>query len=144
MKQKDIDEIRAFNRFYTVVIGLIDKHLLKSEFTLPEVRVMFEIYHGENVTASDLTASLQMDKGYLSRILKQFEKKKLIKKTASNSDKRSSFLELTSAGKKEFEVLNQASNDQIQDILRHLSDEECRRLVADMKNIRRILNKLEA
>jgi len=79
MKSQFIKEIRAFNRFYTNIIGLLDKHILNSNYSLPEVRIMFELYHNAGLTASDITSLIDIDKGYLSRILKDFQKNKLIK-----------------------------------------------------------------
>jgi hypothetical protein len=66
MKEKSIAEIRPFNRFYTTIIGLMDQHILNSRYSLPEVRILYD--HCVNATASDIMASLNIDKGYLSRI----------------------------------------------------------------------------
>ena len=143
MKQNQIDEIRSFNRFYTIIIGLLDKYLLNSSFTLPEVRILYELYHNEGMTSSDIISLLHVDKGYLSRMLKQFEKKKMITKVRSNNDKRSTHLKLTELGKKEFEVLNQASNDQVAEILKQLSNGERNQLIENMKSIKSILAKIE-
>ena len=75
MEQKYIDEFRSFNRLYTIIIGVLDKYFLDSHLTLKEGRILFELYHNEKIKANDITSSLHMDKGYLSRILKQLEKK---------------------------------------------------------------------
>lgn len=66
--------IRQFNRYYTKVLGLLDKHLLDSEFSLSEVRVLYEIGQSEECKASMLIEQLGLDPGYLSRMLKRFEK----------------------------------------------------------------------
>jgi DNA-binding MarR family transcriptional regulator len=141
MIQKDIDEIRAFNRFYTSIIDLLDNHILNSHYSLPEVRIMYELYHHKSLTASNIITVLHLDKGYLSRILKQFEKKKLVAKTRSENDGRSVGISLTNLGTKEFEKLNTASNDQILNILSLLTQEETRDLLHHMKEIRDILQK---
>ena len=141
MREKHIADIRAFNRFYTDIIGLLDKYILNSRYSLPEVRIMYELYHHENLTASDLIASLQIDKGYLSRVLQQFVKKKLVSKKQSAADGRAAHLSLTKTGKKEFEVLNHAASDQISEILETLSDEDCHKLIRNMGEIREILSK---
>ena len=143
MNQKQIDEIRSFNRFYTIIIGLLDRYILSNRFTLTEVRILFELYHKDEMTASDLISYLHVDKGYLSRILKQLEKKKLITKTRSRNDKRSSHLTLTQLGKSEFMILNQAANDQIIGILNQLSDDECTQLTNNMRAIKNILIKVQ-
>lgn len=143
MKQKHINEIRAFNRFYTIIIGLLDRHILDSQFTLPEARVLFELNRNNNITASEIITSLHMDKGYLSRMLKQFEKKKMIFKVRSESDRRITHIRLTQSGKEQFEKLDKASNDQIAGLLKQLSSKECELLIKNMNSIESILNKVE-
>ncbi|WP_103865097.1 MarR family winged helix-turn-helix transcriptional regulator [Aquimarina sp. I32.4] len=121
MNKKNINEIRKFNRFYTKIIGLLDTHILNSKYSLPEGRVMFEIYHNPGFTASDIIQLLDIDKGYLSRILKRFESQKLIIKTVSLTDKRVFTLKITKLGEKEFLKLNQSSEDQLETVYTHLS-----------------------
>ena len=74
---KKIDEqvelIRTFNRFYTKQIGLLDEGLLNSKYTLTEVRVLYELGHVDGLTATDIKKQLELDSGYLSRLLKKFE-----------------------------------------------------------------------
>lgn len=141
MKEKHVREIRAFNRFYTGIIGLLDKYIYNSRYSLPEVRILYEIYHQENITATDIIAELRIDKGYLSRVLQQFEKKKLVAKKRSRSDGRAAYLVLTAAGRKEFESLDDAASTQIMEILEKLSDKECSALVEHMTALRQILSK---
>jgi DNA-binding MarR family transcriptional regulator len=139
MREKHIAEVRAFNRFYTGIIGLLDRHILNSRYSLPEVRVLYELYHHENTTASEIISSLQMDKGYLSRILQQFAKKKLLAKKISAADGRAVHLVLTPTGKKEFENLNRESDKQIQEILEKLPPADCEKLIIHMAEIRSLL-----
>jgi DNA-binding MarR family transcriptional regulator len=141
MAQKDIDSVRAFNRFYTRIIGLLDNHILNSNYSLPEVRIMYELYHGKSLTASEIIDLLHLDKGYLSRILKQFERKKLVSKIWSKNDGRSALISLTPSGTKEFEKLNTTSNEQIAHILSLLTKEETVNLISRMQEIKTILEK---
>jgi DNA-binding MarR family transcriptional regulator len=141
MKEKSITTIRDFNRFYTRIIGLLDQYILNSRYSLPEVRVLYELYQQENLTAGDIVTFIGIDKGYLSRILRQFENKKLILKKRSDKDGRSTQLSLTRAGVVEFELLNKASHDQIRKILDGLTGEECDKLVRNMAEIKMILSK---
>lgn len=141
MKPELVRQVRAFNRFYTNVIGLLDKQILNSEYSLPEVRIMFELYYNSKLTASDIIALIDIDKGYLSRILKKFEKNKLIYKAESEADRRTVFLQLSAKGKKEFEVLNKASDQQIENLLKTLSDKECHELTQRMSEIQKLLTK---
>jgi DNA-binding MarR family transcriptional regulator len=139
MDKKSIAEFRSFNRFYTSVIGLLDKHILHSNYTLAEVRIMYEIYHGKNQTASNLIQSLSIDKGYLSRVLRQFEKRKFIVRQRSSADTRINFLHLTPEGKKEFELLDRASDDQVKSIAKKLSKKDLAILLESMAQVKRIL-----
>ncbi|MFI5129587.1 MAG: MarR family winged helix-turn-helix transcriptional regulator [Chitinophagales bacterium] len=141
MQKKHVADIRAFNRFYTGVLGLLDQHILDSRYSLPEVRVLYELYHSVNLTASEIIAILRIDKGYLSRMLLQFQKKKLVSKKWSARDGRAAHLSLTEKGRNEFEALNEASNRQIKDILERLTEDDCNILVGHMTGIRTILSK---
>lgn len=143
MHQKDIDEMRAFNRFYTSLIGLLNTHILNSEYSLSEARILFELYHNSGMTASDIIALIHIDKGYLSRILKHFELKKLIVKKRSSADKRSVYLNLTSKGKKELEILSRASDVQITKILSQLTDDECEQLISNLREVKGALEKVK-
>ena len=142
MKATHIAEMRAFNRFYTGIIGVLNEHILDSQFSLPEVRVLFELYHNGAMSASDLISLLHIDKGYLSRLLKQFEKKKLVRRKQSKEDARSSLVELTEFGKKEFEKLNKVQDARIITILNQLSAKECRKLLLHMNSVKSILSKV--
>ncbi len=139
MNNKPIEEFRSFNRFYTAVIGLLDNHILNSNYTLVEARIMYELYHGKNQTASDLIHSLSIDKGYLSRVLRQFEKRKFINRQRSSEDTRVIFLNLTAEGKKEFQQLDKASNDQVKSILKEIPEKDLAVLLDSMAEIKRIL-----
>ena len=141
MRSLLVKDVRAFNRFYTNIIGLLDNHILNSNYSLPQARIMFELYHNSGLTASDIIALVDMDKGYLSRILKKFEKNKLIDKVSSATDKRSAFLQLSAKGKKEFEALNKASDKQVEMLFKNLSDKECDELVKKMSEIQKLFNK---
>lgn len=142
MKVTHIAEMRAFNRFYTGIIGVLNEHILDSRFSLPEVRVLYELYHNGALSASDIISLLHIDKGYLSRLLKQFEKKKLVRRKQSKEDARSSLVELTTAGRMEFEILNRISDDRISLILKQLSTKECRKLLLHMNSVKSILSKV--
>jgi DNA-binding MarR family transcriptional regulator len=139
MNNKSVQAFRAFNRFYTAVIGLLDKHILQSDYTLAEVRIMYELYHGSDQTASDIIDKLSIDKGYLSRVLLQFEKRKIVSRKRSENDTRVIFINLTHDGRKEFEALNKASDEQVRAILKDLSKKDLELLFSSMDDIKRIL-----
>ncbi len=139
MEQKTINAIRSFNRFYTNIIGLLDRHLLHSTFSLPEARVLYELHHREGLLAGDIVSALKMDKSYLSRMLDQFNRKKLITRSRSVTDARALVIFLTAKGKREAEALSRASNQQIADILAGLPEKQTEQLVYHMQEIQKIL-----
>jgi len=132
--------VRRFNRFYTRQIGLLQEKFLHSAFSLTEMRVLYELAHTPDLTATDLSRALGLDGGYTSRILRKFEERGLIRRTASEQDARSSHLELTAKGRKTFEPLNGASDDQVQTTLAALADTDQNKLVHAMSTIEQVLD----
>ncbi|MBD0333676.1 MAG: winged helix-turn-helix transcriptional regulator [Chitinophagaceae bacterium] len=139
MEDRHIQQIRAFNRFYTPIIGLLDKYILHSSYTLPEVRIMYEVFHDDGITATELVARLGIDKGYLSKMILQLENRKLLSKKPCPDDGRSVRLSLTGAGRKEFVVLNKAASDEVREMLAGLSNDECDKLISNMLQIKKML-----
>lgn len=139
MNLEQIKKIRSFNRFYTNTLGLLDKHLLNSQYTLTEVRIMFEIYNGNQITAKELTTILKFDKGYLSRVLTKLSKLNLIIKNVSDKDKRHSYLKLSKKGIIEFKKLNDASTSQVSMIIKNLENDKLKELIKHMVSIEQIL-----
>ena len=139
MNLEQINQIRDFNRFYARLIGLLDKTYLNSAYSLAEVRVLHEIYHHDEITANDILATLQIDKGYLSRILKSFEKKKMVLKKRSTEDGRALKLTLTALGETELLMIDQAASTQVNLTFSDLSEDEFEILIASMRTIKEIL-----
>ncbi|MBP1763230.1 MAG: transcriptional regulator, MarR family with acetyltransferase activity [Firmicutes bacterium] len=140
-KDKRVSEIRNFNRFYTNVIGLVNQTILDSPYSLAEARVLLEINSATQCTASDLTKQLQIDPGYLSRIISRFTRDKLVVKSQSSSDGRAQLLSLTDKGKHIIHQLYDDSTVQVNKILEKLTDEEQQKLIDHMVAIRDILEK---
>ena len=139
MNLEQINQIRDFNRFYARLIGLLDKTYLNSAYSLAEVRALHEIYHHDEITANDILATLQIDKGYLSRILKSFEKKKMVLKKRSTEDGRALKLTLTALGETELLMIDQAASTQVNLTFSDLSADEFEILIASMRTIKEIL-----
>ena len=139
MKKKVIPGIRAFNRWYTDQIGLLDQHLLDSDWSLVEARLIFEIHAGQPIQASKLIGVLSIDKGYLSRLLKKLEKEKVITKRRSPGDARAFLLSLTERGMREFAALNKASDEQIGRMLEPLSEVQRGELLGHMEAVNHLL-----
>ena len=127
--------VRRFNRFYTRHIGVLRKGYLDSPYSLGEMRVLYEIAHGDAPTASDVARALDLDAGYLSRVLRNFEKKGLISRKTSATDARQSHLCLAKRGEKVYAPLESRSQEQTAGMLGKLTPAQQAQLVAAMSEI---------
>jgi DNA-binding MarR family transcriptional regulator/GNAT superfamily N-acetyltransferase len=134
-----IQAMRQFNRFYTRRIGLLDEGHLNSQFSLTEVRVLYEIAHLQNPTATEIAKDLSLDAGYLSRILRSFSKQGMIRRIPSKEDARQSFLSLTEQGRKIFAKLNSEAGEEIRKLLEGMPRVEHGRLISAMSTIETLL-----
>src|SRR5262245_28427865 len=118
--QERIAAVRRFNRFYTQRIGVLQGAWLDSPFSLTEARVLYELKQRSGTTATEIARELGLDAGYLSRILRRFQKLRLIRKELSSADARQSFLTLTEHGRKAFAPLETRSNRDVAAMLAKL------------------------
>ena len=133
--------IREFNRFYTNIIGVVNQKILESPYSLSEVRVLYEIRHTPLCTARKIKNSIQIDEGYLSRIIEKFVNSNLVKKVQSGDDGRLFVLSLTPKGNKLFNRLNESSDSSIEALVNKLTDHEMQEVITMLDGIRRILSK---
>lgn len=134
-----VKALRAFNRFYTQRIGVLSPYL-GSEFSLTEVRILYELAHhpadaGQALTATVLARALELDMGYLSRILRRFEARKWVRRAPSSKDARQSLLTLTAAGHKVFAPLQQRSRDEAARLLNSVPSTQQSRVIDAMQTI---------
>jgi DNA-binding MarR family transcriptional regulator/N-acetylglutamate synthase-like GNAT family acetyltransferase len=134
-----VAEIRRFNRFYTQKIGALHGGLLGSLFSLTEARLLYELAHHDGLTAARLGKELGLDPGYLSRLLRGFERRGLLRRTPSVADRRQSLLSLTEQGRVAYAPLDAGSREEVCRWLRDLTADERSRLVAAMRAIERLL-----
>jgi DNA-binding MarR family transcriptional regulator/GNAT superfamily N-acetyltransferase len=134
-----VEAVRRFNRFYTKQIGALHEGLLQSPFSLTEVRVLYELAHRENITASELAKDLGLDAGYLSRILRRFEYCGFLDRTPSQTDGRRSHLRLTQQGQDAFAPLDQRSHDEVAAMLGKLSATKQNRLLDAIRTMEEVL-----
>ncbi|WP_316173461.1 MULTISPECIES: helix-turn-helix domain-containing GNAT family N-acetyltransferase [unclassified Bradyrhizobium] len=134
-----VSAVRAFNRFYTKKLGVLDQHLLKSPFSLSEARVLYELAQGEGLSAKEIAATLDLDPGYLSRIVQSFDEKGLIIRTPLPSDRRQQALGLTAKGRQSFAKLDRSSQSEIAAMLDELTGRDRDRLVQAMATIEDVL-----
>ncbi len=144
MEKSIINNVRAFNRYYTNLIGVLDQGYLETEYTLTEARILFEISPKGKIDTSDIIDVLLIDKSYLSRVLKKFEKNNLITKSKSGKDARASQISLTQKGLNELGMLNTLANKKLEDQLKDLPSTDKKQLVRHMKAIIGLLNKSAA
>ncbi len=138
--QQRIEAVRRFNRFYTRQIGVLREGLLGSPFSLVEARIIYEMAQHGQTTATRLCRELGLDGGYLSRILRRFQKAGLIDKRRSETDGRQSLLRLTESGQEAFAALDSRSRHEIGALLGELSHEDQYRLVGAMHTVEILLD----
>jgi len=136
---RNISAVRGFNRFYTRQIGVLHEGLLQSPFSLTEARVLYEIANRPKSTATGLCQDLGLDPGYLSRILSEFARQGLIRRSASASDRRQSHLALTAKGKKIFAALDERQREEIAALLHPIPSAGQSQLVKAMQSIESLL-----
>lgn len=134
-----VDAVRGFNRFYTRQLGLLDHGLLGSEFTLTESRILYELAHRGECTASDIALELGIDAGYLSRVLKKFSRRGFLTRKRSRADARRTRLELSRAGRAAFAPLDRAARAQIEALLAAVAPARRAALLAAMRTVHRLL-----
>jgi DNA-binding MarR family transcriptional regulator/GNAT superfamily N-acetyltransferase len=134
-----IAAVRGFNRFYTRQIGVLRKTFLDSPYSLGEARVLYEIAGGRSSTATEIGRALDLDAGYLSRVLRNFEKRGLIRRKVSARDARQSHLTLTTRGRAAYAPLERRSQHDTGAMLGKLASAEQARLIAAMNTIETLL-----
>jgi DNA-binding MarR family transcriptional regulator/GNAT superfamily N-acetyltransferase len=134
-----IAAVRAFTRFYTNVIGVLREGLLRTPYSLTEARVVFELAQREATEVIELRRTLDIDAGYLSRILSRFETDGLVTRARSAGDARRQVIRLTRQGRTVFRTLDSRSAQEVRELLSALSDLDQRRLLGAMTTIRELL-----
>jgi DNA-binding MarR family transcriptional regulator/GNAT superfamily N-acetyltransferase len=135
-----VDAVRAFNRFYTGRIGVLEEGYLESPFSLVQARVLYELAHRSQPTATEIARDLGLDTGYLSRILRGFERAGLLEKRPSARDGRRRLLLLTAHGREAFAPLDTRSRTETEALLRNLSPAAQLRLIGAMGTITKLLD----
>src|SRR5580765_5079090 len=131
--------VRRFNRFYTRRIGVLHEGLAETRFSLAESRLLWEFAHRDRTTAAELARDLDLDPGYLSRLLRGLKDGKLIKSVRSEEDARHLHLSLSAAGKRAFAPLDRHSEEGVAALLAPLGEAEQTRLLAAMRTIEQLL-----
>jgi DNA-binding MarR family transcriptional regulator/predicted GNAT family N-acyltransferase len=131
--------VRRFNRFYTRAIGVLERGYLGGPYTLAENRVMYEIAHGEMVTPSAIAAALDLDAGYLSRMMSKLERDGMLERRRSNSDGRSVTLRLTPRGQAFFANLNAKTVDRVHELIGSLTAPDKARLAGALDTAQTLL-----
>jgi DNA-binding MarR family transcriptional regulator/GNAT superfamily N-acetyltransferase len=139
-----VEAIRRFNRFYTRKIGVLEEGLLASSFTLAQARVLFEMGTRKRVTAGKLIEILELDAGYLSRILQRFVDSRLITRERSTEDGRRTELALTARGRKAFAAMDRRSRNAIGEMISPILPAQRGRLLDAMQTVERTLSESSA
>jgi DNA-binding MarR family transcriptional regulator/GNAT superfamily N-acetyltransferase len=136
--------LRRFNRFWTAKIGVLQAGLLDTPYSLTEARVIFELAQSDATDLADLRRRLELDAGYLSRILARFRTDAVVDTRVSSEDGRRQVVSLTPKGREVFSDLDQRSSREVRSILEPLSAEDQQRLVAAMATIEDVFSSVPA
>jgi DNA-binding MarR family transcriptional regulator/GNAT superfamily N-acetyltransferase len=137
--ERQVESVRRFNRFYTRQIGVLDEGMLASPYSLAEARVLYELAHRDQPTAAEVGRALGLDAGYLSRILRGFQRRGLVESTPSAADGRQHLLRLTAPGRETFDTLDCRARAAIGAMLGRLPAPDQRRLAAAMATVEAVL-----
>jgi DNA-binding MarR family transcriptional regulator/GNAT superfamily N-acetyltransferase len=135
----DVAELRAFNRFYTRHLGLLDAGLLDSAYSLTEARVLYELAQQTDLDLAELRGRVGIDAGYLSRIVGRFDGDGLLVRSRSATDGRRLVVGLTDQGRAAFAELDTRSQRQVAGLLARLDPGQQRRLRGAMAAVRSLL-----
>lgn len=141
MTDTRVSRFRAFTRFFTEILGLLDEGLLGTPYSLREGRLIFEIGTADGISPTLLAERLKLDPGYMSRLLSRLKQRGLVRGKVSREDGRRQVLRLTDEGRKAFKLLNERSSQQVRELLAGLSEEGQRRLMLSTKEIESLLGK---
>lgn len=142
MNKNDIvTEIRGFNRFYTNILGLLDQHIIESGYSLTEARILYEISKTDACTANQLCSVLDIDRGYMSKIINKFEKKQLINRSTCDTDNRNIEIRMSENGMAVFHELNSRANKQIEDLISEFDMEDCEKLINSIRTVKKYFSR---
>ena len=135
-----VTRLRAFNRFYTRILGLLREGLLDTPYSLSESRILFELGASDGASPSDLATKLRLNLGYVSRVLSRLKDQRLVHAVSSPDDGRRQVVSLTTEGRKAFKLLDERSSRQIRELLARLSDDGRERLMSAIGQIESLLS----
>lgn len=135
------EEMRAFNRFYTEMIGSLDERHEGSDLTLGESRVLFTADALHQAEVGEIAAALRLDLAYTSRVLGALETRGLITRSVSASDRRRRHVTLSEAGTRQLAEIKSRSNERMDSLVRHLAPGDRDDLLTAMSTIRQLLDR---
>ena len=134
-KIETINQIREFNRFYTVLLGFLNRNYLDSGYSVTETRILFELKQNSRMSANQLIEMLHLDKSYISRLIRNFEQKGIITRYTSSDDRRALIIQLTAKGQAEVNRLIAITNEKIDELIEPLDIETREHLCEAMGTI---------
>lgn len=126
---------RSFNRAYTRFLGTLNDHYLNTEYSLAEGRVLYELATRPRAQAKEIAEALGLDPGYLSRILRKFERAGLVARAVARNDRRAADLRLTARGRTALRTLNLRADKQARSVLGNLSTDQRAKLASALSTI---------
>lgn len=134
-KWEAVNQIREFNRFYTVLLGFLNRNYLNSGYSVTETQILFELKQNKQMCANHLIEVLHLDKSYVSRLIRNFEQKNIVTRKTDPEDRRAHIIQLTSKGLQEAEKLIDLTNHEIYGLIEPINSETCDDLCKSMEMI---------
>ncbi len=134
-----IASVRGFNRFFTRFVGALDNNFLETGMTLAEARILFEIAQGQPCFADNIQRNLDLDAGFVSRVLSRFERRQWIRRARLDTDGRRRSIQLSAQGRRHFERLDRRQREVVEENLRRLDEPAQRRLVHSLETAQNLL-----
>ena len=138
-----IHSIRAFNRMYLSAMNLLGNHYLGSDYSIPEMRVLFEIHEHAGCTAAEIAKTANVDKSFLSRMIKKMIKQGHLKRVVSKTDGRSYCLYLTDDGVNQVDLYIKRSDEDIGKVIAPLNKNEWARFLTALNTVQELLNTIK-
>ncbi|MEK4298850.1 MarR family winged helix-turn-helix transcriptional regulator [Oceanobacillus sp. FSL W8-0428] len=137
--EEQIQEIKRFNRFYIKIMGILSLYADGSSFSATEAMILYETSNKKDCTAKYLSNYFVLDKGYISKILRKFEKRELIERVTSSKDRRVQYIYLTSKGREELKKLQDRANEKVEEMIKDISEQDVGVLIESMNKIEALL-----
>lgn len=138
-RSNTISQVRVFNRFYTRHMGILNERFMDGRFSLPELRILYELTDKQPLSISDLVQELNMDQGYVSRLVSSLAKQQVLVTEADSNDRRRKLIKLSEQGLHAYRAVEALASEQLAQQMKHLDGEQQLQLVSALQQVQQLL-----